>query len=130
MYLVRLVDANGPNTIVWPPKKLHRGLSDEEFAEEIDHALEDYASLGRSLTAEEWKLRSEKALAYFGENSDSAFQRKKKDITIRFDCEPRKYVLSDGTSGLPIGEYQSLLGVANAVFDRLGKPTTVPDEAA
>jgi hypothetical protein len=129
MYLVRLADANGPNCIVWPPKPLYRGLAVEQFADEIDRALNDYTSIGRSIYPQEWKERSEQALAYFGEKSDAAFQRKKKDITIRLDVARRAYVLFDGTTGAPIGEMHSVLDVARAIYDRIGEPTTEPPAA-
>lgn len=128
MYLVRLADANGPNCIVWPPKPLYRGLTVEQFAAEIDSALSDYTALGRSIYPPEWKERSEKALAYFGEKSNSAFQRKKKDITIRHDVPRGAYVLVDGTSGAVICEASSALDTARAIYERIGEPTTDPPE--
>jgi hypothetical protein len=124
MYIVRLANANGPNCIVWPPKPLYRGLTAEEFACEIEDALNDYSSLGRSIYPQEWKERSEQALAYFGEKSDGAFQRKKKDITIRQDKDQNAYVLVDGTSGAVIEEVGSVLEVAQAIYSRIGEPTT------
>ena len=126
MYLVRLVDANGPNAIVWPPKPLYRGLTLEQFADEIDRALKDYTALGRSICPQEWKERSEQALAYFGETSDAAFQKKKKDVTIRFDVARKTYALFDGTTGAQIGEMNSVRDVAHAIYGRIGEPTAEP----
>lgn len=126
MYLVRLADANGPNCIVWPPKPLYRGLSVEQFAAEIESALNDYTLLGRPIYPDEWKERSEQALAYFGEKSDSTFQRKKRDVTVRLDVARSAYVLFDGTSGASFGEVGSVLDAAREIYDRIGEPTTEP----
>lgn len=126
MYLVRLADANGPNCIVWPPKPLYRGLTLAQFAEEIEHALNDYTSLGRPIYADEWKQRSEQALAYFGEKSDGAFQRKKNEVGIRYDVARGVYRLADGTTGLLITEVGSALDAARAIYERIGEPTTDP----
>lgn len=126
MYLVRLANANGPNCMVWPPKPLYRGLSVEKLAEEIESGLDAYVSLGRPIYPPEWKERSDQALAFFGEKSEASFQRKKKDITIRFDSERKTYNLFDGGSGAEICEQDSVLGAARAVYERLGEPVTEP----
>lgn len=127
MYIERHAYANGPRCTVFPPKPLYRGLSLEQFAEEIDSALHDYSSLGRPVYPQEWKEREGQLLAYFGEKSSAAFQRKKKaDITIRYDMARRIYVLlDDGTTDAVIVVY-SALDAARAIYERIGEPTTEP----
>lgn len=126
MYVARLANANGPNCMIWPPKPLFRGLSVSGLAEEIEAALRDYTSLGRSIYPEEWKERDDQLLTYFGERSVSAFQKKKKDIGIRYDVARGIYVLGDGNSGTVFAEVTSALDAARAIYERIGEPTTEP----
>ena len=127
MYIERHAYANGPRCTVFPPKPLYRGLALEQFAEEIDSALNEYSSLGRPIYPQEWKEREDQLLAYFCEKSSAAFQRKKKvDITIRYDTARRKYVLLDDGATDAIAEVDSAIDAARVIYDRIGEPTTEP----
>ena len=83
MYLVRQANANGPGVTIWPPKPFYSGLTHQQMAFEIKSALNDYFDLGRAIYAPEWEERSKQLLSFFGERTISAFERKKKEITIR-----------------------------------------------
>lgn len=127
MYIERHAYANGPRCTVFPPKPLYRGLTTEQFAEEIDSALNDYYSLGRSIHPQEWKEREDQLLAYFCEKSRATFQRKKKaDITVRHDIARGIYVLLDDGAADAVIEVSSAIDAARAIFDRIGHPTTEP----
>jgi hypothetical protein len=125
MYIERHAYANGPRCTVFPPKPLYRGLTIEQLAEEIDSALNDYSSLRRPIYPQEWKEREDQLLTYFGEKSSAAFQRKKKDITIRYDVARGIYVLMDDATDA-VTEVGTALDAARAIYDRIGEPTTEP----
>lgn len=130
MYVDRHAYANGPRCAVFPPKPLYRGLTVEQFAAEIESALDEYTSLGRSIYADEWQEREVQALAFFGEKSSSTFRRKVKEVGVRHNVNEGTYLLSDGTTGKPIIEAGSILEVAYSIYAHLGEPTTEPPNSA
>lgn len=124
MYLVREAKANGPRCTVWPPKPLYRGLTTEQFVAEIESALNDYADLGRPIYPQEWEIRTQQLLAFYGEKSVAAFERKKKDLTIRQNISENSYSLFDGAKGTMLSELNTLYEVANKISELLGPPAT------
>lgn len=126
MYVCREVYANGPRSMVLPPTRLYRGLSVEGLGDEIESALRDYKSLGRSIYADEWEELNQKLLSYFGERSVSTFERKKKEVTIRYEDRSGTYTLFVGNNGRVLAEVRSAQDAARAIYEYLGEPSTDP----
>ncbi len=126
MYIQRQADANGPGVAIFPPKPLYKGLSVQGFADEIESALRDYTSLGRSIYSDEWEELNQKLLSYFGERSVSSFERNKKEVTIRYEDRSGTYTLFVGNNGRVLAEVRSAQDAAWAIYEYLGEPSTVP----
>ena len=124
MYIDRLARANGPNCLVWPPKSLYSGLTHEQLVAEIAGALSDYKELGRSIYAPEGEELNQRFLAFFGEKTTNAFERKKKSITIRQDLPHNTYNLFASWTGSLLCELHTLDEVASKVLEQLGHPAT------
>lgn len=126
MYIQRQADANGPGVAIFPPKPLYKGLSLQGFADEIESALRDYKSLGRSIYADEWEQLNRQLLSYFGERSVSSFERKKKEVAIRYEDRSGEFMLFVGNNGRVLAEVRSAQDAARAIYEYLGEPSTVP----
>ena len=83
LFVRRVENARGPNCAVFPPKELDIAIDADRLAVEIEAALMDYRELGRKIEPEEWAERNKRLLEFFGESSISAFERKKKEVTVR-----------------------------------------------
>ncbi len=68
-----------------PPKLLDSDVSRTQLGEEIRSALDDFSYLGRSIPAEEWEALNEQLLEFFGEKTVAAFERKKRNVTVRLE---------------------------------------------
>ncbi len=76
----------GPDRGVWPARaELVRPIEPAALGDAALKSLEAYQDRGRVVHADEWEILNQQLLDFFGEKSVSAFERKKKGITVRRD---------------------------------------------
>ena len=71
--------------MVWPLKELPLTIDAESLGKEVLASLADYRIDGRPILADEWDVLNQELLDFFGEKSIGAFERKKKEVTVRRD---------------------------------------------
>jgi hypothetical protein len=77
----------GPRAVRGLPRELPRAISAEELGTEVLAALDSFRDAGRSITAPEWESMNRELLAAFQVKSVAAFERKKREVTVRRDCK-------------------------------------------
>ena len=83
LYMVREEGVGGPRRMVMPLKELPVDIDPNDLAEEVFAALDDYREEARPVTVDELETLNDDLLGFFGERSVAAFERKKKDVTVR-----------------------------------------------
>ena len=91
LYLNREVGVRGPRRMVTPLKELPLDIDAKSLGEEVFAALDDYRETGQSIAAAEWELLNNELLDFFSEKSVAAFERKKKDVSIRRNIESGEF---------------------------------------
>ena len=98
VYVFSEADADGPRRLKLPPRKLKIDRLDVELGLAIQKALDEYESDGRPIPADEWNELNDRLLELVGEKSVSAYERKKRGLTVRHD-EGRSEVTLYAKSG-------------------------------
>jgi hypothetical protein len=73
----------GPRRLLLPPRELPSDIGDLALGEAVLAALESYRETGVGVSAPEWERLNRELLALFDAPSVAAFERKKRDVTIR-----------------------------------------------
>lgn len=72
----------GPRVML-SAKEMPPPLSAAALGAEVEKALGEFQDKGRVIYADEWETLNQRLLKSFGEKSVSAFERKKKEVTVR-----------------------------------------------
>lgn len=83
LYIVRQEEVRGAGRIVMPLKEVRLNIDADALHEELLAALDDYRRDARPVTRNEVEKLNDELLEVVGEKSVAAFERKKKDVTIR-----------------------------------------------
>ena len=81
LYLVREEGVGGPRQIAMPLRELPLNLDARRLGEEVLSGLDDYREIGRQASGGEGLNRQ--LLSFVDEKSVAAFERKKKEVTVR-----------------------------------------------
>lgn len=112
----------GPDRGVWPARAEFSGpIEPAALGDAALKSLEAYQDSGRFVYADEWERLNQELLDFFGEKSISAFERKKKGVTLRrhaaagyvaLICKKGKEIEIDNPKAEDLGqEIMRLLGL-------------------
>ena len=121
LYISYEEKVGGPRCMLFPPKEFDPGIDATHLGKEVESALSAYVDNGRRIYADEWEELNKQLLDFFGEKSIGAYERKKKEVTVRketatghielFGPKNKEYLLENPDAeqlGLKVKELLSL----------------------
>ena len=113
LYLCREVGVGGPRKMVLPPASIPTSISSADLGGFVREALADYTESDQLVYADEWSALDRQLCESFGVRSVAAFERSKRDVSIR-------ETVSDGTI-LLAGPNDQRLAVSQPDDETLGR---------
>ena len=103
LYLGHQRDANGPRFLLFPPKTLENSIKAKDLGGLVEEALSAYVQKGDPIYALEWEVLNKQLIDYFSASSVSAFERKKRNVTVRREVKSGLVELYVDSESIPLG---------------------------
>ena len=82
--------------MILPPRELTATVDANHLGAQLLGALDEFRDSASSLRPEEWESLNRQLLDHFGERSIAAFERKKREVTVRREVESGEIHLFSG----------------------------------